>query len=384
VLNRVAGLSVLDRWGVRRPAERAVYHSTKTGFRTAGAVNRTFHKMRASGAAARPSAAPGTGVFDLDPTEDQQMMVQVVRDFAADVLSPAAAKAEAATEPSSEVLGQANELGVTLMSLPEELGGLSAERSATTGVLVGEALAHGDMGLAVACLAPTAVATAISLWGSAEQQQTYLSAFTGDEVPAAALTIAEPRPLFDPQQLRTTATKVAGGYTLTGVKSGVVRGAAAELFIVATAVAGAAPALFVVESSTPGVRIEAEPSMGLRAAGLSRLLLEDVVVGADALLGTAVPTPTPSVSGSLGSPGARSPSEPPRRCSTTSRRMSPSARRSANRLPTASRSRSASPTSPSSSKACDWRPTARLRASTRACRTPAKSPSPGGCVRSTA
>ncbi len=93
VLNRVAGLSVLDRWGVRRPAERAVYHSTKTGFRTAGAVNRTFHKMRASGAAARPSAAPGTGVFDLDPTEDQQMMVQVVRDFAADVLSPAAARA---------------------------------------------------------------------------------------------------------------------------------------------------------------------------------------------------------------------------------------------------------------------------------------------------
>ena len=140
MLNRVAGLSVLDRWGVRRPAERAVYHSTKTGFRTAGAVNRTFHKMRASGAAARPSAAPGTRVFDLDPTEDQQMMVQVVRDFAADVLSPAAAKAEAATEPSSEVLGQANELGVTLMSLPEELGGLSAERSATTGVLVGEAL----------------------------------------------------------------------------------------------------------------------------------------------------------------------------------------------------------------------------------------------------
>ena len=64
--------------------------------------------------------------------------------------------------------------------------------------LVAEALAHGDMGLAVAALAPGAVATAIALWGTDEQQATYLPAFTGDDVPAAALALTEPRPLFDP------------------------------------------------------------------------------------------------------------------------------------------------------------------------------------------
>ncbi len=120
-----------------------------------------------------------------------------------------------------------------------------------TGVLVNEALAYGDMGQAVACLAPASVATAISLWGTDEQQQTYLPAFTGDDVPAAALAVAESRPLFDPFELQTTATATEGGYRLTGVKSAVVRGTEAELFVVAAALDGT-PRLFVVESSTPG------------------------------------------------------------------------------------------------------------------------------------
>ena len=61
------------------------------------------------------------------------------------------------------------------------------------GTLVAEALAHGDMGLAVAALAPGAVATAIGRWGTDEQQATYLPAFTGHgDVPAAALALTEP------------------------------------------------------------------------------------------------------------------------------------------------------------------------------------------------
>ena len=51
------------------------------------------------------------------------------------------------------------------------------------GTLVAEALARGDLGLAVAALAPGSVATAIGLWGTDEQQQTYLPAFTGGRRP---------------------------------------------------------------------------------------------------------------------------------------------------------------------------------------------------------
>jgi alkylation response protein AidB-like acyl-CoA dehydrogenase len=70
------------------------------------------------------------------------------------------------------------------------------------------------------------------------------------------------------------------------VKSGVVRGADAELFVVGAELDGK-PQLFIVESGADGVTIESDPSMGLRAASLSRLLLKDVAVEQISLLGDA-------------------------------------------------------------------------------------------------
>ena len=93
----------------------------------------------------------------------------------------------------------------TCSASPRSSAASCTSRRPSTSVLIGEALAHGDMGIAYAALAPGAVATAIGLWGSAEQEATYLPAFTGEDVPAAALAILEPRPLFDPLKLETTA-----------------------------------------------------------------------------------------------------------------------------------------------------------------------------------
>jgi alkylation response protein AidB-like acyl-CoA dehydrogenase len=285
VLNRIASSPAVDRLGLRRTTERAVYEGAKGGFRVAGASSRVFKRVKGGGKPTRLARTSDSGVFDLEPTEDQQMIVGVVKEFAAEVLRPGAADAEAATDTPKEVLTQTGDFGLTLLNIPESLGGLSEDRSAVTGVLVAEALAVGDMGQAVACLAPAAVATAISLWGSDAQQQTYLPAFAGDDVPAAALAVAEPRPLFDPFDLETTAEANGDGFVLNGVKSGVVRGSEAELFVVAVELDGGGPMLVLVESSTPGVTIEADPSMGLRAAGLTRLVLDDVRISADAVLG---------------------------------------------------------------------------------------------------
>ena len=52
-------------------------------------------------------------------------------------------------------------------------GGVSALGAGFYGVLVAEALAHGDMGLAVACLSAPSVATALAEYGSAGQQAAY-------------------------------------------------------------------------------------------------------------------------------------------------------------------------------------------------------------------
>ena len=284
-LNTLAQSDLLDRLKMRKPTEQVVFTATRNGFKAIGAANRTFAKKGKKGAAGqRVPAANPTGVFDLTPTEDEQMLVDVVTEFATEVVRPAAAEANEACAAPEDLLKASLEIGLPILGVPEALGGISEERSAMAGTLVAEALGKGDMGLAVATLAPGAVATAISLWGTDAQQQTYLPSFTGDDVPAAALALSEPTVLFDVLSPATTATKSGDGYVLSGVKSLVPRGAEAELFVIGASLDGK-PTLFLVESSTEGVRVEGDPSMGVRAAGLTKLHLEDAHVGADALLG---------------------------------------------------------------------------------------------------
>jgi len=284
-LNSFAQSDLIDRLGLRKTSEKAVYEATRGGFLAVGAASRSFARAGKRGAKGkRVATAAPRGVFDLTPTEDEQMLVDVVTDFATEVLAPAAAEANEACTAPVDVLKASIEIGIPILGVAEELGGISGERSAMAGALVHEALSGGDMGLAIATLAPGAVATAISLWGTDEQQATYLPAFTGDDVPAAALALSEPRPLFDPLAPQTRAVRKGDGYLLTGVKSGVPRGAEAEVFIVGADLDGT-PALFIVESGTEGIKVEADPSMGVRAAGLTKLHLDGVEVGAEALLG---------------------------------------------------------------------------------------------------
>ncbi|MGM7649266.1 MULTISPECIES: acyl-CoA dehydrogenase family protein [Nocardia] len=285
-LTTVTGSEFAGKYKLRKPIERITYEGTKTGFRTLGAATRTFGKVTGGGEPKRlpDNEAKTKDYFDLTPTDDQKMIVETVKDFAGEILRPAAYEADAAAKAPRDLLDRAAELGITLINVPEELEGAAAERGAVTNSLVAEALAYGDMGLALPILAPSGVAVALSQWGTDAQQRTYLPAFTGENVPQASVVISEPRALFDPFALQTKATRSPSGYRLNGVKSLVPAAADAELFLVAAELDGR-PALFIVESDAAGLVVEADPSMGLRAAGLGRLILDNVAVGTDAILG---------------------------------------------------------------------------------------------------
>lgn len=287
-LNRLAGSDVIDRIGIRRLTERTVYQGSRTGFSVAGATTRTFTRplKELTSRSVHPQRTAASGRFDLTPSEDQQMIVDLVSEFGSQVLAPAAQTADDDDRIDAAVLDQSSQLGLNLLNIPESLGGLSEQRSAVTGVLVAEAMAKADMGQAVACLASPAVATAISLWGDTEQQQTYLQPFTTDHVPAASLILAEPQPLYDPFAPETTAVHASGGYRLNGIKSGAVRAGDAELFVVSARLDNETR-LFIIEADTPGLSVAADPGMGLRAAGMSQLRLDDVVVPEANLLGNS-------------------------------------------------------------------------------------------------
>jgi alkylation response protein AidB-like acyl-CoA dehydrogenase len=288
-LNALASSDLIDRLGLRQPTERFLHGASKTTARTAARAGRTFAAAQKLSRPARQGRGPERGMFDLTPTDEQQMLRESVRDFALQKLRPAAEEADAQSQSPAELLGQANELGLTMVGVPEELGGAVEERSAVTSVLMSEALALGDMGIAVACLAAAGVSTALGLWGDADQQSTYLPEFVGENVPAAALAVLEPQPLFDPFKLRSTARESNGGFVLDGVKALVPRAHDGELFIVAAEVEGRGPALFIVEPGTAGVSVEPEPGMGIRAAATGRLSFEGVKLPASALLGDASP-----------------------------------------------------------------------------------------------
>jgi alkylation response protein AidB-like acyl-CoA dehydrogenase len=284
-LNRLAGSDLLDRIRIRKQVERALFSGTKNGFRTATAAGRTFKAAQQLGKPARQATGKPRSLFDLTPDDEQQMLQEGVRDFAEAKVRPVASEADAERRTPPELLEQANELGVNMLGVPEELGGVMHEQAAVTSVLIGEALAHGDMGIAYAALAPGAVATAIAHWGTPEQEATYLPSFTGEETPAAALALLEPRPLFDPLKPETKARREGGDWVLDGVKSLVARPGECELFVIGAEAEGHGPALFVLESGAAGLSFEDEPAMGLRAAATGRLVLDGVRVPEGALMG---------------------------------------------------------------------------------------------------
>ncbi|OBF53221.1 butyryl-CoA dehydrogenase [Mycobacterium sp. 852002-50816_SCH5313054-b] len=284
LLTPLVGQEFLDKYHLRDPLNRGLRYGTKTIFSTAGAATRQFKRVQNLRGGPTRLKSSGKDYFDLMPDDEQKMIVETLDEFAEEVLRPAAHDADEAATYPPDLIAKAAELGITAINIPEDFEGIAAHRSSVTNVLVAEALAYGDMGLALPILAPGGVASALTHWGSADQQATYLHEFAGENVPQACVAIAEPQPLFDPTRLKTTAVRTPSGYRLEGVKSLVPAAADAELFIVGAQLDGK-PALFIVESSTKGLAVKADPSMGIRAAALGQVELSGVSVPLSARLG---------------------------------------------------------------------------------------------------
>ncbi|MDN6855669.1 acyl-CoA dehydrogenase family protein [Pseudomonas sp. CAN2814] len=273
VLNRVAQADWPDRLKLRKPFERLLYSGSRTGFRLAS--------ERAAKQPKTPRKADPDGLFDLSLSDEQQMLVEMLEGFAAEVLRPAAHEADAKASLSLELLAQAQELGLTHYGVSEVHGGMAGERTVVTNALIAEALARGDLSLAAALLVPLSAANCIRRWASPEQQARWLPAFVGEEAaPLIAIAVNEPQLLADPLRLSTKARKRGSSYTLTGEKCLVVRGVDAQKLIVAADV-GDGPALFLIDTRAKGVEVRAEPAMGLKATGTARVRLKGVKVPAE-------------------------------------------------------------------------------------------------------
>ena len=267
----------IDRYNLRGPFNRGLKFGVTQVFSAAGASTRQFKRIQGIGKPPTRLEPSTAEYFDLTPDDDQKMIVETVTEFAEEFLRPIARDADEAATYPPEMITKAAELGVTAIKVPEAFDGIAEARTTVTSALVTEALAYGDMGLALPILAPGGVASALAHWGSADQQATYLTEFAGENVPQACVMIAEPHPLFDPTMLKTTAVRTPSGYRLDGVKSLVPAAGSCELFVVAAQLNGR-PELFIVESASAGLSVNTDRSMGIRASALGQVVLDKVSV----------------------------------------------------------------------------------------------------------
>lgn len=230
-------------------------------------------------------------LFDLTPTDDEQMTCDVIRRFARDEMLPAARAADEAACLPPGFLDKTLELGMNYMPVPEDLGGVGSGQHPVSTTLMLEALAQGDMTMALAALTPLAVINTVMRWGSSAQQRQVAQTLLAVNFVPAAIALTEPGLACTPDDLKTSALQQAdGSWLLSGAKSMVPFGEDASLLLVfakAQSLTGEQLGTrgFLLDPTSPGCRFEREQYMGLRALPLHLLQLDSVSVPESAILG---------------------------------------------------------------------------------------------------
>jgi len=222
-------------------------------------------------------------LIDFEPTEEQALVVETVRQFAANEIRPRARAADEAKAPAGEAIAAAHALGLVANALPTQHGG-GGERSAVLGALVAEELAWGDLASALAILSPALVGFPVADFGSAAQQAALLPRFASGSFVPGALALVEPAFGADPFRPRTQAKRDGAGYVLDGRKCMVPWLDGGDTVLVFADEGGEAQG-FLVPRVAAGLTATPESYMGIQALPTVELALAGVRVPADARLG---------------------------------------------------------------------------------------------------
>ena len=219
-----------------------------------------------------------------------EMVLTSVRAFAGDrlpdtVLLDLDARDEMPLDLVREMCG--GELGIQLLFVPEEYGGLGG--GAFDIYRVCEELARLDLGIATGVLATFLGSEPIRVGGTPDQRRRWLTAI-GEQGLLMAYAATEPEAGSDLAALKTTARPVVEdgrvvAYRLDGRKQWISNGGVADLYgVLANAPGG--PSWFVVDRGTPGLSAgKPEDKHGIRASNTAAVYLDGVQVEADRLVG---------------------------------------------------------------------------------------------------
>ncbi|MCU0265312.1 MAG: acyl-CoA dehydrogenase family protein [Actinomycetia bacterium] len=180
-----------------------------------------------------------------------------------------------------------DELGIQLVFIPEEFGGMGG--SAFDVYRVCEAMAAIDLGVATSVLATFLGTDPITVGATDEQKARWLGE-VAEQGALYAYGATEPEAGSDLGSLRTKATPVEQdgevvGYRISGRKQWISNGGIADAYtILANAPGG--PTWFVVRRGADGfTQAKPEDKHGIRLSNTAALYLDDVEVGTEDLVG---------------------------------------------------------------------------------------------------
>ncbi len=229
----------------------------------------------------------------FEPSEEQRLIEQAARQFAADVLRPKAAERDQKSLFPEAELSKLGELGLLGVNVPEQYGGSQAGVVAYSLAL--SQIAEADASVSVAMAVTNMVAEVICAFGTEEQKRTYVPWLCSGQAIAGAFALSEPQSGSDAASLKTVAEKVDGGYRLTGSKQWITSGDRAGVIVVWARTDAGSPvdkrnqaaglSAFLVEGGTPGLTAgRPEHKLGLKGSTTVPLTLDGCFVPESARL----------------------------------------------------------------------------------------------------
>jgi len=218
-------------------------------------------------------------------TEEHRLIGRTADEFVDNEVLPKLDRLEAKDWTlARELLKRCGDLGLLGVDVPESYGGVGLDK--VTSLIVSERMARAaSFGATFGGQANLSVLP-IFLFGTEQQKQKYLPRLlTGEMVGAYALS--ESGSGSDALGAKTRAMQQAdGSFVLNGEKMWITNGGFADLFIVFAKVNGEQFSAFIVERAFAGVSSgKEEHKMGLHGSSTTPLILQDVKVPADNLLG---------------------------------------------------------------------------------------------------
>jgi butyryl-CoA dehydrogenase len=226
--------------------------------------------------------------MDFALTDEQQLIRETARDFADNVIAPRARQSARDHKFDLELAGRMAEQGYLGAIVPREYGGAGLDYR-SYGLVVEEVGRADSSARTVVSVVTSLVSSAILKWGTEEQKLLHLPKLcSGEWLGCFALT--EPDTGSDAANQKTRATKVDGGWRISGSKMWISLGNVAKVALVFAQtdpeLKHKGVAAFLVDTDQDGFAPSPiHGKMGLHASDTASIGLDDVFASDDQLLG---------------------------------------------------------------------------------------------------